>query len=76
MLFRFECLIVNPNFVFMYLLIFRAILSQFTEEQMSRYESFRRAGFQKANMKRVFLFFIFTCNKVFNFDLVYMLTTM
>lgn len=32
---------------------FRAILSQFTEEQMSRYESFRRAGFQKANMKRV-----------------------
>lgn len=35
----------------------RAILSQFTEEQMSRYESFRRAGFQKANMKRVCFFF-------------------
>ncbi|XP_019451785.1 PREDICTED: transcription initiation factor TFIID subunit 11b-like [Lupinus angustifolius] len=33
--------------------LFRAILSQFTEEQMSRYESFRRAGFQKANMKRL-----------------------
>ncbi|NP_001236012.1 TBP-associated factor 11-like protein [Glycine max] len=31
----------------------QAILSQFTEEQMSRYESFRRAGFQKANMKRL-----------------------
>ncbi|PWA87055.1 TAFII28-like protein [Artemisia annua] len=31
----------------------RAILSQFTEEQMSRYESFRRSGFQKANMKRL-----------------------
>ncbi|XP_061369496.1 transcription initiation factor TFIID subunit 11 isoform X1 [Gastrolobium bilobum] len=31
----------------------QAILSQFTEEQMSRYESFRRAGFQKANMKRI-----------------------
>ncbi|KAI4297661.1 hypothetical protein L6164_037543 [Bauhinia variegata] len=31
----------------------KAILSQFTEEQMSRYESFRRAGFQKANMKRL-----------------------
>ncbi|KAL2320577.1 hypothetical protein Fmac_029546 [Flemingia macrophylla] len=33
--------------------LFRAILSQFTEDQMSRYESFRRAGFQKANMKRL-----------------------
>ncbi|KAE8650082.1 hypothetical protein Csa_009880 [Cucumis sativus] len=33
----------------------QAILSQFTEEQMSRYESFRRAGFQKANMKRVWI---------------------
>ncbi|KAK4270617.1 hypothetical protein QN277_019401 [Acacia crassicarpa] len=31
----------------------QAMLSQFTEEQMSRYESFRRAGFQKANMKRL-----------------------
>ncbi|XP_004515437.1 transcription initiation factor TFIID subunit 11 isoform X2 [Cicer arietinum] len=31
----------------------QAVLSQFTEEQMSRYESFRRAGFQKANMKRL-----------------------
>ncbi|XP_057805047.1 transcription initiation factor TFIID subunit 11 [Salvia miltiorrhiza] len=29
------------------------ILSHFTEEQMSRYESFRRSGFQKANMKRL-----------------------
>ncbi|KAJ7954493.1 Transcription initiation factor TFIID subunit 11 [Quillaja saponaria] len=31
----------------------QSMLSQFTEEQMSRYESFRRAGFQKANMKRL-----------------------
>lgn len=31
----------------------QSILSQFTEQQMSRYESFRRAGFQKANMKRL-----------------------
>ncbi|XP_010924537.1 transcription initiation factor TFIID subunit 11 [Elaeis guineensis] len=31
----------------------QAILSHFTEEQMSRYESFRRSGFQKANMKRL-----------------------
>ncbi|KAB1212486.1 Transcription initiation factor TFIID subunit 11 [Morella rubra] len=31
----------------------QAILTQFTEEQMSRYESFRRAGFQKSNMKRL-----------------------
>ncbi|XP_072963197.1 transcription initiation factor TFIID subunit 11 [Typha angustifolia] len=31
----------------------QAILSQFTEEQMSRYESFRRSGFQKANMRRL-----------------------
>lgn len=31
----------------------QAILSQFTEEQMSRYESFRRSGFQKSNMKRL-----------------------
>nr|GFA58119.1 transcription initiation factor TFIID subunit 11-like [Tanacetum cinerariifolium] len=30
----------------------QAILSQFNEEQMSRYESFRRSGFQKSNMKR------------------------
>ncbi|KAM7505719.1 hypothetical protein LguiB_004623 [Lonicera macranthoides] len=31
----------------------QAILSQFTEEQMSRYESYRRSGFPKANMKRL-----------------------
>ncbi|XP_052188204.1 transcription initiation factor TFIID subunit 11 [Diospyros lotus] len=31
----------------------QAILSRFTGEQMSRYESFRRSGFQKANMKRL-----------------------
>ncbi|RWR83922.1 transcription initiation factor TFIID subunit 11 [Cinnamomum micranthum f. kanehirae] len=31
----------------------QAILSQFTEGQMSRYESFRRSGFQKANMKKL-----------------------
>ncbi|ESW06568.1 hypothetical protein PHAVU_010G058500 [Phaseolus vulgaris] len=31
----------------------QAILSQFSNEQMSRYESFRRAGFQRANMKRL-----------------------
>ncbi|CAA2998114.1 transcription initiation factor TFIID subunit 11 [Olea europaea subsp. europaea] len=33
--------------------IMQSILSQFTEEQMSRYESFRRSGFQKSNMKRL-----------------------
>ncbi|GMH27726.1 hypothetical protein Nepgr_029569 [Nepenthes gracilis] len=31
----------------------QSILSQFTEEQMGRYESFRRSGFQKSNMKRL-----------------------
>lgn len=31
----------------------QGILSQFTDEQMNRYESFRRSGFQKANMKRL-----------------------
>ncbi|XP_058101048.1 transcription initiation factor TFIID subunit 11 [Magnolia sinica] len=31
----------------------QAILSEFTEDQMSRYESFRRSGFQKANMKKL-----------------------
>ncbi|VAH63256.1 unnamed protein product [Triticum turgidum subsp. durum] len=30
-----------------------ALLSQFTEDQMNRYESFRRSGFQKSNMKKV-----------------------
>ncbi|GJV70842.1 transcription initiation factor TFIID subunit 11-like protein [Tanacetum coccineum] len=34
----------------------RSILSQFTKEQMSRYESFRRSGFQKYVMKRVRLY--------------------
>ncbi|KAL9175401.1 hypothetical protein ABFS82_02G109700 [Erythranthe guttata] len=29
------------------------ILAHFTEDQMSRYESFRRSGFQKSNMKRL-----------------------
>lgn len=32
---------------------FRVILSQFTEDQMSRYESFRRSAFQKGNMRKV-----------------------
>ncbi|KAJ9168440.1 hypothetical protein P3X46_019964 [Hevea brasiliensis] len=31
----------------------QAILSQFTDEQMSRYESFRRSALQKANMRRL-----------------------
>ncbi|KAJ8756249.1 hypothetical protein K2173_025061 [Erythroxylum novogranatense] len=31
----------------------QAILSQFTEQQMSRYESFRRSALQKANMRRL-----------------------
>ncbi|KAL3523221.1 hypothetical protein ACH5RR_016055 [Cinchona calisaya] len=31
----------------------QTILSQFTDEQMNRYESFRRSGFQKVNMKRL-----------------------
>ncbi|KAJ8564757.1 hypothetical protein K7X08_001217 [Anisodus acutangulus] len=31
----------------------QSILSKFTEEQMSRYESFCRSGFQKSNMKRI-----------------------
>jgi len=33
--------------------LFRAILAQFTEEQMSGYESFRRSALQKTNMKNV-----------------------
>ncbi|KAL2920486.1 Transcription initiation factor TFIID subunit 11 [Bienertia sinuspersici] len=33
--------------------VMQTILSRFTEEQMSRYESFRRSGFQKSNMKRL-----------------------
>ncbi|KAH9293673.1 hypothetical protein KI387_041113, partial [Taxus chinensis] len=32
---------------------FTAILKKFTPEQMERYESFRRSGFQKANMRRL-----------------------
>lgn len=32
---------------------FTAVLAQLTPDQMNRYESFRRAGFQKANMRRV-----------------------
>ncbi|XP_057743810.1 uncharacterized protein LOC130961810 [Arachis stenosperma] len=31
----------------------KAILSQFIEEQMKRYESLHRVGFQKSNMKRI-----------------------
>ncbi|OAY26607.1 transcription initiation factor TFIID subunit 11 isoform X2 [Manihot esculenta] len=31
----------------------QSILSQFTEDQMSRYESFRRSALQKANMRRL-----------------------
>ncbi|XWS71101.1 hypothetical protein CRYUN_Cryun03dG0108900 [Craigia yunnanensis] len=31
----------------------QAILSQFTEDQMSRYESFRRSALQKSNMRRL-----------------------
>lgn len=31
----------------------QTILAQFSGEQMSRYESFRRSGFQKSNMRRL-----------------------
>ncbi|KAF8115043.1 hypothetical protein N665_0030s0086 [Sinapis alba] len=31
----------------------QVILSQFTEDQMSRYESFRRSALQKANMQKL-----------------------
>ncbi|KAF5733591.1 transcription initiation factor TFIID subunit 11 [Tripterygium wilfordii] len=31
----------------------QSILSQFTDEQMSRYESFRRSALQKSNMRRL-----------------------
>ncbi|CAA6672990.1 unnamed protein product [Spirodela intermedia] len=31
----------------------QSILSRFSDEQMSRYESFRRSNFQKSNMKRL-----------------------
>ncbi|KAF8049848.1 hypothetical protein N665_2110s0007 [Sinapis alba] len=31
----------------------QVILSQFTEDQMSRYESFRRSAFQKGNMRKL-----------------------
>ncbi|KAG6791440.1 hypothetical protein POTOM_000559 [Populus tomentosa] len=34
-------------------MVSRTILAQFTEEQMSRYESFRRSALQKTNMKRL-----------------------
>lgn len=33
----------------------QAILNQFTEDQMNRYESFRRSALQKSNMRRVFI---------------------
>nr|GMD68216.1 transcription initiation factor TFIID subunit 11 [Ipomoea batatas] len=46
-------LISNCNTSLIFASLFRTILSQFTEEQMSRYESFRRSGFQKSNMKRL-----------------------
>ena len=32
---------------------FTTVLAQLTPDQMNRYESFRRSGFQKANMRRV-----------------------
>ncbi|KAJ8548066.1 hypothetical protein K7X08_021302 [Anisodus acutangulus] len=53
----FSCCCKRFNFAFdLYLIrssLQRSILSQFTEEQMSRYESFRRSGSQKSNMKRL-----------------------
>jgi hypothetical protein len=39
--------------LFPFVSLFRTILAQFTEGQMSRYESFRRSALQKTNMKRV-----------------------
>lgn len=39
--------------------LFRAILSQFTGEQMERFEFFRRSRFKKSEMRKVCLFCIF-----------------
>ncbi len=41
-------------------ILFRAILSQFTVEQMERYEFFRRSRFKKADMRKVCLFYNFS----------------
>lgn len=44
------------NIDFQLLFVCRAVLATFTSEQMSRYECYRRSGFQRANMRRVSFF--------------------
>lgn len=47
------------SLIFLVHVVGRAVLATFTPEQMSRYECYRRSGFQRANMRRVcFLLFM------------------
>ena len=58
LIFYLNIVILRWYFFKVCLLLFRVLVSNFTEDQLNRYEMYRRAAFPKASIKRV-KYFVF-----------------
>ena len=59
LIFYLNIVILQWYFLKVCLLLFRVLVSNFTEDQLNRYEMYRRAAFPKASIKRVKYLFLY-----------------